>query len=59
MIVNYKKHYIAPQANSVKLNSESLLAGSNVTIGGDNTQPGAPTEAESKSSQWNSSDDWE
>lgn len=49
MIVTEKKQYITPQAKSVEFNPNTLLAGSDLTGGGDNTQPGAPVEAEGKS----------
>lgn len=53
MKVTDKKQYIAPQTRTNRLNANALLAGSDVTSGGNNDQPGAPTEAESKrSSIW-------
>lgn len=55
MIVTEKKQYITPQAKSVEFNANTLLAGSDLTSGGDNTQSGAPTTAEGKSI-WNYGD---
>lgn len=48
MIETEKKQYIAPQVKTVELDTNALLAGSDLIGGGDNTQPGAPVEAESK-----------
>lgn len=52
-----KKEYIAPYARTKELKANALLAGSDLTSGGDNNQPGAPTEAESKHSIWNYTDE--
>lgn len=59
MIVKEKKQYIAPQARSVELDGTALLAGSDLTSGGDNTQPGAPTVAEGKHGAFDYEDDSE
>lgn len=46
MIAKDKKQYIAPKLRAVELNANTLLAGSNLSSGGDNTD--GPKEAESK-----------
>lgn len=55
MIVTEKKNYIAPQADTVELRSNALLAGSNFTVEDDNTY--GPKEAESKESVFSSWDE--
>lgn len=58
MKIAEKKHYISPRVKAVKLDDTIVLAGSDLTSGGDNSQPGAPTTAESKhSSMWFYDDD--
>lgn len=49
MKIAEKKQYIAPQTHTMLVYASNLLAGSDLTSGGDNNQPGAPLEAESRS----------